>query len=130
MMPLQRAVRPLAALLLVALLSSCTIIENWVQRPDGASLTLVQEGVVFDAGGKQARGVIVIIIADELELPADTPCEIVEPGPADTVAECRLGDLEGQWLVEFTGINPDASASFRRPNLSNVFHILTARRAP
>jgi len=115
--------RLLLALTLAVGLSACVPVANVardiLERADGASVAYLVDGVGFDSGEQAARGVILLIVGDELvlvEQPTSGECTL----DVDVI-DCRLGDVEGRVTVSVTGMDILASATFRRPGASTVY---------
>jgi len=124
-------VKPLRlAFALVALLaiSSCapvaTVVADAAEKPDGASLTFLTDGVGFDPGDSLAVGTQVFIIGDTLTLveqPAQGLCEY-EDGETTDYLDCRLGDVSERIVILVEGTNRFANASFRRAGDPEIFY--------
>lgn len=94
-------------LLLALALSACVPALNTLTGDD-ASLSYAPNGIVFDAGSSPALDVLVDVQGLEL-VTTDERCTVYEGG-----LDCRLGDVEGEVLLELSGYDVTALATFYR----------------
>lgn len=124
MKPLRLAVILAALLALASCAPVATTVADAVEKPDGASLTWLTDGVGFDPGAEVALGAQVYVIGDTLTLveqPAQGLCEY-EDGETTDYLDCRLGDVSERIVILVEGTNRFANASFRRPGDPEIFY--------
>jgi hypothetical protein len=107
------------ALALIGCTPAANVARDLIERADGASVTMLTDGVGFDSGASLALGVILIAVGDDLALvaaPEGASCTLV-----NDLLDCRLGDVAGRTVVLLTGTDVLASATFRREGASQVY---------
>lgn len=126
------------AMIAGAALSSCApvaqAVADAIENSDGATLTYALDtdprGVVFNPDGRLARGVIVRLEGDTLQIlhvPEGATCRLEVTNTA-AKGDCRLGDLTEASFIGVTGSNVAANATWRRGGSSTVY--LTFARLP
>ena len=115
----------IAALAVVLLLTSCApaaaYLRDLTERVDGATLSYLQDGLGFDPGPKEAVGVIIVAIGEDLvlvEAPEGASCTL----DVDLL-DCRLGDVSERVAILLSGVDVVANATYRRDGSSQVYQV-------
>jgi hypothetical protein len=124
----------LALALLALLATACVPVANLgrdlIDTGDGATLVYIERGLRFDpdatGDARTALGVVLVATGEALTLlsaPDGATCTVQS---ADTILDCRLGDVTEPVTVHLTGRGVLASVTYRRAD-STMPRIVFAR---
>lgn len=115
--------RWVVALVLAVLLVGCTpvaeVVADAIERGDGATLSYVTGGLVFDPATEVARGVTVVAEGENLRLTEELKGCVV----AQEVLKCNLGIVSEPVTIHVTGSGVLASATYRRLTANTLYFI-------